>query len=66
MGWGSIGDVVELVELLCLAFLSTTGEGGKTEGGSWVQWGNCFGTTIRTGCEDESWCQRIGVSRSAQ
>ena len=30
--WGAIGDVVELVELLCLAILSTPREGGKNGG----------------------------------
>lgn len=30
----SVGDVVEFVELLCLAILSTPREGGKTEGKS--------------------------------
>ncbi len=38
----SIGDVVELVELLCQAILSTPGKGGKTEGKSTIPRGTAW------------------------
>ena len=52
----SIGDVVELAELLWLAILSTPGEGRKNRGKSRVLLGELLGATIWTGFEDESRC----------
>ena len=42
----SIGDVVELVELLCLAILSTPREGGKNGGRIQDTVGKLIGVTI--------------------
>ena len=44
----SIGDVVELVELFCLAILSTPREGGKNGGRIQDTVGELIGVTIRT------------------
>ena len=49
----SIGDVVELVELLCLAILSTPIEGTKNVGKIQNTVGELLGATIRTRFEDE-------------
>ena len=58
--WGGKRDVVELVELLGLAILSTPGKvlekEGKTEGKSGVPLGELLGARIWTGLEDESRC----------
>ena len=45
---GSIGDVVELVELVCPAILSTPREGGKNGGKIQDTVGELLGATIRT------------------
>ena len=44
----SIGDVVELVELFCLAIQSTPREGGKNGGRIQDTVGELIGVTIRT------------------
>ena len=62
----SIGDVVELVELVCPAILSTPREGGKNEGKIQDAVGELLGATIRTRFEDESRCQCLRVCRSAR
>ena len=62
----SIGDVVELVELLCRAILSTLGEGGENGGKIQDSVGELLGATIRTRFEDESQCQCLRVCRSAR
>ena len=63
---GAIGDVVELVELLCLAILSTPREGGKNGGKIQDTVGELHGATIRTRFEYESRCQCLRVCRSAR
>ena len=63
---GSIGDVVELVELVCPAILSTPREGGKNEGKIQDAVGELLGATIRTRFEDESRCQCLRVCLSAR
>ena len=63
---GSIGDVVELVELLCLAILLTPREVGKNGGKIQDTVGELLGATIRTHFEDESRCQCLRVCRSAR
>ena len=62
----SIGDVVELVELLCQAILSTPREGGKNGGKIQDTVGELLGATIRTRFEDESQCQCLRVCRSTR
>ena len=63
---GSIGDVVELVELLCLAILSTPIEGTKNVGKIQNTVGELLGATIQTRFEDESRCQCLRVFRSTR
>ena len=63
---GSIGDVVELVELLCPAILSTPREGGKNGGKIQDTVGELLGATIRMRFEDESQCQCLRVCRSTR
>ena len=65
-GQCSIGDVVELVELLCLAILLTPREGGKNRGKILDTVGELLGATIRTRFEDESRCQCLRACRSAR
>ena len=62
----SIGDVVELVELLCPAILSTPREGGKNGGEIQDAVGRLLGATIRTRFEYEWRCQCLRVCRSAR
>ena len=62
----SIGDVVELVELLCPAILSTPREGEKNGGKIQDTVGELLGATIRTRFEDESQRQGLRVCRSAR
>ena len=56
----STGDVVELVELLCLAILSMPGEGEKTEENPQCR-GGLLGEMIRTRFEGEWQCQCVRV-----
>ena len=62
----SIGDVVELVELLCPAILSTPREGEKNGGKIQDTVGELLGATIRTRFEDESQRQGLRVCLSAR
>ena len=64
--YASTGDVVELVELLFPAILSTPREGGKNGGGIQKTVGELLGATIRTRFEDESPRQCLRVCRSAR
>ena len=64
--FGSIGDVVELVELLCMAIVSTSREGGKAEGKCRIRLEELLGATIRTRCEDEIRCLCLRVCRTAR
>ena len=62
----SMGDSVELVELLCPAILSTRREGGKNGRTIQETVGELLVATIRTRFEDESQRQGLRVCRSAR